>query len=107
MQNPRTPYGMDLAALNIQRGRDHGLAPYNVWREQCGLARFARFDDMTAVMSARTVAALERVYDHEDDVDLFTGGLAERPVVSGLVGPTFACVIGQQFLNLRRGDRFW
>ncbi len=98
---------MDLAALNIQRGRDHGVASYNVWREQCGLRRFDSFPEMTSVMAARTASALERVYDHVDDVDLFSGGLAERPVVSGLVGPTFACIIGQQFLNLRKGDRFW
>ena len=87
---------MDLASLNIQRGRDHGIASYNIWREQCGLRRFNRFSEMTSVMSARTVASLERVYDHVDDVDLFTGGLSERSVVSGLVGPTFACIIGQQ-----------
>ena len=98
---------MDLASLNIQRGRDHGIAPYNIWREQCGLRRFRRFEEMTDVMAARTVRSLTRVYDDVDDVDLFTGGLSERPVVGGLVGPTFACIIGQQFLNLRRGDRFW
>ena len=60
---------------------------------------------MNAVMGHITVSALRGVYDHVDDVDLFTGGLAERPVVGGTVGPTFACIIGQQFLNLRKGDR--
>ena len=35
------------------------------------------------------------------------GGMAEKPVVGGIVGPTFACIVGQQFLNLRKGDRFW
>ena len=32
--------------------------------------------------------------------------MAERPVVGGIVGPTFACIVGQQFLNLRKGDRW-
>ena len=98
---------MDLAALNIQRGRDHGLAAYNIWREQCGLRRFQEWDDLKAVMSSTTVDRLASVYQSVEDVDLFTGGLSERPVVGGMVGPTFACILGQQFLNLRRGDRFW
>jgi peroxidase len=31
--------------------------------------------------------------------------MAEKPVVGGIIGPTFACILGQQFLNLRKGDR--
>ena len=42
-----------------------------------------------------------------NDFNLFSGGLAETPLHGGLVGPTFACIIGIQFRNLRKCDRFW
>ena len=47
------------------------------------------------------------IHRHVDDVDLFTGGVAERAVDDGLVGPTFACLLGTQFNFLRNGDRFF
>ncbi|XP_043188450.1 peroxidase-like [Amphibalanus amphitrite] len=101
------PFGMDLASINIQRGRDHGLPPYNTWRRECGLRRFTNWAQLLKVMDDDSVGRLRVAYKHLDDIDLFAGGLAERPVKGGLVGPTFSCIIGQQFLNLKVGDRFW
>ncbi|XP_014367794.2 uncharacterized protein LOC106718259 [Papilio machaon] len=106
-QTPHFDFGMDLAAINIQRGRDHGVPAYTSWREPCGLSTITDFEDLARVMPKRVVRKLKNLYRHVDDIDLFTGGMAERPVIGGLVGPTFACIIAQQFSNLRKGDRFW
>ncbi|XP_031354736.1 chorion peroxidase-like [Photinus pyralis] len=100
-------FGIDLAAVNIQRGRDHGLPSYTSWRKPCGLISLKTWTDFEKVMSKSTINRFKSLYKHFDDIDLFSGGLAERPVRGGIVGPTFACIIAQQFSNLRKGDRFW
>lgn len=106
-QTPGFPFGMDLASLNIQRGRDHGLPPYIRWRKPCSLSPIRTFEDLNKVMSPDIIRKLKSLYSSVEDIDLFSAGLAEKSVVGGLVGPTFACIIAQQFSNLRRGDRFW
>lgn len=99
--------GLDLASLNIQRGRDHGLAPYNYYRALCNLTYARSFSDFSREIAAPILARLERTYSDPNDIDLFTGGLAETPLHGGMVGPTFGCIIGIQFRSLRKCDRFW
>ncbi|XP_047106680.1 uncharacterized protein LOC124775853 [Schistocerca piceifrons] len=107
-EDRRMPYsGMDLAAINIQRGRDHGIPGYNQYRQLCNLSLARDFDDLKREIPSPVVERLRRLYLHVDDIDLFPGGLAETPLIGGVVGPTFACIIGHQFRLLRRCDRFW
>ncbi|XP_071122924.1 peroxidase-like protein [Mytilus edulis] len=101
----------DLGALNTQRGRDHGIAGYNEYREYCGLYRAKHFGNAYGGLvdhDKSTARALSEVYSHPDDIDLFVGGISEKPASGeSILGPTFRCLIALQFLNYKHGDRFF
>lgn len=97
--------GLDLASLNIQRGRDHGLAGYGDAREALGLKPVNSFD--SNVWREGFGAKLASVYDSPADVDLWVAGLAEKPVGDSLFGETFTAILSDQFTRLRDGDRFF
>ncbi len=97
--------GFDLASLNIQRGRDHGLADYNSARVSYGLAPVATFADITS--SIELQAALEQLYGNVNDIDPWVGGLAEDHVPGALVGELLFTVLKEQFERMRDGDRFF
>lgn len=97
--------GLDLASLNIQRGRDHGLPDYNTVRREAGLQEAASFAAITADSAVQ--ASLASVYSGPGDVDPWVGLLAEDHVPGAVVGPTLKRILSRQFVRLRDGDRFF
>ncbi|CAI5442804.1 unnamed protein product [Caenorhabditis angaria] len=83
----------DLGSINIQRGRDHGVPPYTVWRTFCGLPEVKDFEDLRAFISNKVVVDnLKVVYKHVDAIDMYVGSLFGR---------------SKQFKRTRNGDRLW
>ncbi len=96
---------LDLASLNIQRGRDHGIADYNTVREAYGLPRNEGFSDISS--DSEVQDRLKKAYGTTENIDLWVGGLAEDPKEDSMLGELFHAIIVDQFIRLRNGDRFW
>ncbi|XP_032371780.1 eosinophil peroxidase [Etheostoma spectabile] len=82
---------MDLASLNMQRGRDHGL-PGN-------------YLIVITICDRKTTQGLKQGFLSTltpDNIDVWLGGVAEPFVPGGRVGPLFACLISTQFQRIRQ-----
>jgi len=97
--------GLDLASLNIQRGRDHGLPTFAAMRTALKLRPVTRFEDVNR--NRGVVQELDNAYESAADIDLWIGGLAEADRAGSMVGEVFHRILVDQFLRLRDGDRFW
>jgi hypothetical protein len=97
--------GFDLASLNIQRGRDHGLADYNAVRVAYGLRPVTSFSQITR--DPATQQALQEAYGDVNNIDLWVGALSEDHVRGASEGPLLRRILADQFERLRDGDRFW
>ena len=53
------------------------------------------------------VGSLQQVYNSVDDIDVYVGGLMERPLVGSIAGPTLNCLLGEQFKNNKFADRYF
>ena len=97
--------GTDLAALDIQRARDHGLDHYNATRVAYGLPVVSSFGEITD--DAAMAAALTALYGHPDTADQFVVALAERHPANSSLGELVQAVLKDQFERVRDGDAFW
>lgn len=119
--SPDQDIGTDVLALDIQRGRDHGLAGYTKYLEICTGQRIADWSDLERrIMSTKViyitnhylisiqlnivliqnVNLLRSIYSNVNEIDLVVGGVSEIPITGATVGPTFSCIIGRGILQI-------
>lgn len=98
---------LDLAALNIQRGRDHGLPDFNRCRQARGidLPPVGSFAELTG--DPWLTERLEQAYGQIEQLDPWVGALSERPAEGRRVGDLLHATLVDQFTRLRDGDFYW
>jgi len=118
---PAGKFGLDIISININRGRDHGLASYATVYEtihKTPLTWDAIKNDAQDIpegddpsVKRDVVGILKNLYGDGDrdveDIDLFVGGLIEKTISDGSVGMTFAEIIAHGFQRTKFGDRYY
>jgi len=126
--------GLSLSALNMQRGREHGLPANSNFLAECGrkfkglypidVSNVKTFDDIRALFPPSVFESIRSVYNNDPtSTDLFSAGMGEIPtnprfrrtkrrilehcLPNPILGPTFTCLLIDQFERARDGDRFF
>ena len=99
--------GMDLCAMDIQRGRDHGVPDYGAIREAFGFEPITNYSQITS--DSEVASRLTQAYGADDPghIDPFMGMLAEDHLPNSTLGETMDALIRDQFTRLRDGDPFY
>jgi len=105
--DPASPvrFGVDLASLNIQRGRDHGLPDYNAVRKFYTGRPASRFSDINR--NDTLSRNLRSLYKDINNVDLWTGVLSEDLLPGTSIGRLAHEIQRVQFEKLRDGDFYY
>ena len=98
--------GTDLAALDIQRGRDLGLIDnFYSLRASYGREPINDFAELTS--DPQLQIALEEVYGEINNLDAWIAMIAEDHLPGSSLGDLAQQIITSQFKRLRDGDRFF
>ena len=64
---------LDLASINIQRGREHGIPGYNEWRTFCGLSLVTTFEELKNEIRNQSIRnQLKELYGHPSNIGQFS-----------------------------------
>ncbi len=96
---------VDLIAVSLQRGRDHGLPDYNQIRSFFGREPMKDFSELSSDIELNEKIRL--AYRDVDAIDAWVGLLAEEKASDAPIGETLKAIVTDQFLRIRNGDRFW
>lgn len=115
--------GFDLAAFNIQRGRDHGLPGYLGFRTVALLRLcYLGVEFTQPIITDENLVLINQVYGEPgkhnglQNCDLWPCGLLEERLelqfppskrTGGQLGPTLSVIVADQFTRSRDGDRFY
>jgi peroxidase len=99
--------GMDLCAIDIQRGRDHGVPDYAAIRDTFGLENIAAYSEITSDSVIADNLALAYGNESPGHIDPLIGMLAEDHLPDSALGETMDALIRDQFTRLRDGDPFY
>lgn len=97
--------GLDLLAININRGRERGLVDFNTVRQHLGLPALVTFSDLTSDPAMEI--AMANLYGDVNIIDPWIGFMAEDHTPGSIIGPTLQALLQKQFLDLREGDRYY
>lgn len=97
--------GLDLAAININRGRERGLPDFNTYRAALGLTPYNAFREICD--DPEVVEVLQSNYSNVNDIDAWVGMLAESHMEGAIFGETVMAFMYKQFAAIRDGDRFY
>jgi len=102
-------FGQDLFAINIARGRDHGIAGYKAYVDlfkadpECA----ALYEDWKGMLPHWRKLIKQQYRNKEEDVDLYVGMLMEQHLEGASTGPTGSCVQLKQFKHSKTQDRWF
>jgi hypothetical protein len=97
--------GLDLAAININRGRERGLPDYNSIRADLGLPALTSFAEISSDLDLQF--KLELMYTEVNSIDPWVGMLAEDHMSNAAIGETVHAILMEQFEQLRDGDYYY